>query len=133
MEREELGGPQQKQSFVDLGCGNGLLVYLLASEGVSGRGGWEGRGGWVRGGEERVGKERGGEEKGREEKGREERGGDGSRGEARGECGTCSLPLSTLGRGLTCRRERSGSGLNQLPFWRCVGGGGGREVEVEGC
>ena len=38
VEREGLDGPQRKQSFVDLGCGNGLLVYLLASEGVSGRG-----------------------------------------------------------------------------------------------
>ena len=49
VEREELGEPQKKQSFVDLGCGNGLLVYLLASEGVSGRGrrgrGREGGGG----------------------------------------------------------------------------------------
>ena len=42
VEREELGGQQRRQSFVDLGCGNGLLVYLLASEGVSGG---EGRGG----------------------------------------------------------------------------------------
>jgi len=25
----------KKQSFVDLGCGNGLLVYILTSEGVS--------------------------------------------------------------------------------------------------
>ena len=25
----------RKQSFVDLGCGNGLLVHLLSSEGVS--------------------------------------------------------------------------------------------------
>ena len=24
----------QRQSFVDLGCGNGLLVYLLSCEGV---------------------------------------------------------------------------------------------------
>ena len=37
MEREELG-QERRQSFVDLGCGNGLLVYLLASEGVSGGG-----------------------------------------------------------------------------------------------
>lgn len=29
---------QTKQSFVDLGCGNGLLVYLLSSEGHSGIG-----------------------------------------------------------------------------------------------
>ena len=42
VEREELGGQQRRQSFVDLGCGNGLLVYLLASEGVSGG---KGRGG----------------------------------------------------------------------------------------
>lgn len=27
-----------RQSFVDLGCGNGLLVFLLASEGHPGRG-----------------------------------------------------------------------------------------------
>ncbi len=27
---------KDKQSFVDLGCGNGLLVYLLTKEGVSG-------------------------------------------------------------------------------------------------
>ena len=33
-EREEQG-LTRKQSFVDLGCGNGLLVYLLTSEGVS--------------------------------------------------------------------------------------------------
>lgn len=32
-ERDELG-LTQKQSFIDLGCGNGLLVYLLTSEGV---------------------------------------------------------------------------------------------------
>lgn len=32
-ERERLG-LAEKQSFVDLGCGNGLLVYLLQSEGV---------------------------------------------------------------------------------------------------
>ena len=51
VEREELGEPQQKQSFVDLGCGNGLLVYLLASEGVSGRGGMAKEGGGGRGGE----------------------------------------------------------------------------------
>ena len=25
---------EQKQSFVDLGCGNGLLVYILSEEGV---------------------------------------------------------------------------------------------------
>ena len=28
-------GLTKKQSFVDLGCGNGLLVYILTSEGVS--------------------------------------------------------------------------------------------------
>ena len=33
-EREELG-LQHRQSFIDLGCGNGLLVYLLSAEGVS--------------------------------------------------------------------------------------------------
>ena len=27
---------EQKQSFVDLGCGNGLLVYILSEEGVIG-------------------------------------------------------------------------------------------------
>ena len=27
-------GLTKKQSFVDLGCGNGLLVHILASEGV---------------------------------------------------------------------------------------------------
>ena len=26
----------EKQSFVDLGCGNGLLVHILSQEGVSG-------------------------------------------------------------------------------------------------
>ena len=25
---------REKQTFIDLGCGNGLLVYLLSSEGV---------------------------------------------------------------------------------------------------
>ena len=35
---------EKKQTFVDLGCGNGLLVYLLTSEGVrEGRGGREKR------------------------------------------------------------------------------------------
>jgi hypothetical protein len=34
MEREELG-LQKKQSFLDLGCGNGLLVYILNKEGTS--------------------------------------------------------------------------------------------------
>ena len=28
-------GDDRKQSFVDLGCGNGLLVHILNSEGVS--------------------------------------------------------------------------------------------------
>jgi tRNASer (uridine44-2'-O)-methyltransferase len=28
-------GLTKKQSFVDLGCGNGLLVYILTAEGVS--------------------------------------------------------------------------------------------------
>ena len=28
-------GRQGKQSFVDMGCGNGLLVYILTKEGVS--------------------------------------------------------------------------------------------------
>lgn len=28
-------GLKEKQSFIDLGCGNGLLVYLLTMEGVS--------------------------------------------------------------------------------------------------
>lgn len=36
-ERERLG-IDEKQSFVDLGCGNGLLVYLLVSEGHPGLG-----------------------------------------------------------------------------------------------
>ena len=26
---------KQKQSFVDLGCGNGLLVHILSEEGVN--------------------------------------------------------------------------------------------------
>ena len=26
---------KQKQSFVDLGCGNGLLVHILSGEGVN--------------------------------------------------------------------------------------------------
>lgn len=38
-EREELKlGEDYKQSFIDIGCGNGLLVYLLASEGYPGKG-----------------------------------------------------------------------------------------------
>ena len=32
-ERDELA-LTEKQTFIDLGCGNGLLVYLLSSEGV---------------------------------------------------------------------------------------------------
>ncbi|CAI8049009.1 Probable tRNA (uracil-O(2)-)-methyltransferase, partial [Geodia barretti] len=36
-EREERG-LTKKQTFVDLGCGNGLLVYLLTSEGYTGKG-----------------------------------------------------------------------------------------------
>ncbi|XP_032043007.1 probable tRNA (uracil-O(2)-)-methyltransferase [Aythya fuligula] len=36
-ERKEKG-LAKKQSFVDLGCGNGLLVHILSSEGHSGRG-----------------------------------------------------------------------------------------------
>lgn len=35
-ERESTGGP--KQSFVDLGCGNGFLTYLLIAEGYPGKG-----------------------------------------------------------------------------------------------
>ena len=31
----EATGQTEKQSFVDLGCGNGLLVHLLTQEGVS--------------------------------------------------------------------------------------------------
>jgi len=34
MERKEMK-LEKKQSFIDLGCGNGLLVYLLTMEGVS--------------------------------------------------------------------------------------------------
>ncbi|XP_049956314.1 probable tRNA (uracil-O(2)-)-methyltransferase [Schistocerca serialis cubense] len=37
-QREEAGRPQWMQSFVDLGCGNGLLVYILSSEGHVGKG-----------------------------------------------------------------------------------------------
>ena len=37
-EKERLQlGLEKKQSFVDLGCGNGLLVYILSSEGVGKR------------------------------------------------------------------------------------------------
>ena len=32
-ERKELA-LTEKQTFIDLGCGNGLLVYILSSEGV---------------------------------------------------------------------------------------------------
>lgn len=31
-------GEEQLQTFVDLGCGNGLLVYILSSEGHQGLG-----------------------------------------------------------------------------------------------
>ena len=34
-EERVLRGLHHRQSFVDLGCGNGLLVYLLTCEGVS--------------------------------------------------------------------------------------------------
>lgn len=34
-EERALNGADKKQSFVDLGCGNGLLVFILSSEGVS--------------------------------------------------------------------------------------------------
>lgn len=35
----KIGGKERKDvSFVDLGCGNGFLVYLLASEGFTGYG-----------------------------------------------------------------------------------------------
>lgn len=37
-QREEAGRPEWMQSFVDLGCGNGLLVYILSSEGHRGKG-----------------------------------------------------------------------------------------------
>lgn len=38
-EREALQlGEDYRQSFIDIGCGNGLLVYLLASEGFKGKG-----------------------------------------------------------------------------------------------
>nr|CAG4651910.1 EOG090X07W1 [Triops cancriformis] len=39
MERQETGS-SEKQTFLDLGCGNGLLVFLLAAEGHVGRG-WD--------------------------------------------------------------------------------------------
>ena len=31
----EKKGLTKKQSFLDMGCGNGLLVHILAAEGVS--------------------------------------------------------------------------------------------------
>ena len=31
----EKNGLTKKQSFLDMGCGNGLLVHILAAEGVS--------------------------------------------------------------------------------------------------
>lgn len=34
-QERESEGLKKKQSFIDLGCGNGLLVYLLTMEGVS--------------------------------------------------------------------------------------------------
>lgn len=34
----ELNESKEKQTFVDLGCGNGLLVYILTKEGHSGVG-----------------------------------------------------------------------------------------------
>jgi len=37
-EEEKKFGLKKKQSFVDLGCGNGFLVYLLSMEGYQGRG-----------------------------------------------------------------------------------------------
>ncbi|XP_063221450.1 probable tRNA (uracil-O(2)-)-methyltransferase [Bacillus rossius redtenbacheri] len=37
-ERQAKGAPAPRQSFVDLGCGNGLLVFLLSSEGHPGVG-----------------------------------------------------------------------------------------------
>lgn len=37
-EREKNGSPDSLQSFVDLGCGNGLLVYILTMEGHPGFG-----------------------------------------------------------------------------------------------
>lgn len=33
-EERSRSGEERKQTFVDLGCGNGLLVYLLTMEGV---------------------------------------------------------------------------------------------------
>eukprot|EP00794_Sanderia_malayensis_P014324 gene14324-15813_t len=37
-EERKKNGLSEKQSFVDLGCGNGLLVYLLTQEGYRGKG-----------------------------------------------------------------------------------------------
>ena len=37
-ERRDKGTPDVYQTFVDLGCGNGLLVYILSSEGHKGVG-----------------------------------------------------------------------------------------------
>eukprot|EP00727_Mastigamoeba_balamuthi_P004385 m51a1_g13945 hypothetical protein (469) ;mRNA; f:897436-899361 len=37
-ERRELGITKEQQTFVDLGCGNGFLVYILSSEGYTGYG-----------------------------------------------------------------------------------------------
>ena len=34
-EEQRVTGSNRKQTFVDLGCGNGLLVHILAKEGVS--------------------------------------------------------------------------------------------------
>ncbi|XP_065890445.1 probable tRNA (uracil-O(2)-)-methyltransferase isoform X2 [Dysidea avara] len=38
LERKEMRLDEKKQSFIDLGCGNGLLVYLLTMEGYPGVG-----------------------------------------------------------------------------------------------
>nr|CAB3267262.1 probable tRNA (uracil-O(2)-)-methyltransferase [Phallusia mammillata] len=37
-ERQQLGTSHKLQSFIDLGCGNGLLVHILSSEGYPGKG-----------------------------------------------------------------------------------------------
>jgi len=37
-ERLQRGTPNAHQTFVDLGCGNGLLVHILTSEGHQGVG-----------------------------------------------------------------------------------------------
>ena len=34
-EEQDAKDLKQKQSFVDLGCGNGLLVHILSEEGVN--------------------------------------------------------------------------------------------------